>query len=126
MAVVQIAPMCCRITTLCMHGNKQQEQREWVLNQFRTGKQRVLVATDLASRGIGALSRSAAVGSAPTDISDIAVVINYDFPKNTEDYVHRIGRTARADATGVAHTFFGPANAKLARPLIRVLEETHQ
>ena len=110
-----------------MHGNKQQDQREWVLNQFRSGKQRVLVATDLASRGIGPLlSTSQALCLRTTDISDIGVVINFDFPKNTEDYVHRIGRTARADATGVSHTFFGPGNAKLARPLIRELEETQQ
>ena len=116
-----------KVTTLCMHGNKQQEQREWVLNQFRTGKQRVLVATDLAARGIGLLLRLKALPlsilTCCADIVDIHAVINYDFAKNIPDYVHRIGRTARADATGIAHTFMSEGNSKFARGLMRVLRE---
>ena len=60
--------------------------------EFKSGKVPVLVATDVASRGI--------------DVSDITTVINYDFPGTMEDYIHRIGRTARAGATGVAVSFF--------------------
>lgn len=69
----------------------EQQEREDVLSRFRSKQTRILVATDVLSRGI--------------DIKDINLVINYDVPKNAEDYVHRVGRTARADTTGVALTF---------------------
>ena len=69
----------------------EQQEREEVLSRFRSKQTRILVATDVLSRGI--------------DIKDINLVINYDVPKNAEDYVHRVGRTARADTTGVALTF---------------------
>jgi superfamily II DNA/RNA helicase len=68
----------------------EQNQREEVLLGFRSNRTRILVATDVMSRGI--------------DIKDINLVINYDVPQDAEDYVHRVGRTARADATGVALT----------------------
>jgi superfamily II DNA/RNA helicase len=68
----------------------EQAQREEVLQGFRSKRTRILVATDVMSRGI--------------DIKDINLVINYDVPNDAEDYVHRVGRTARADATGVALT----------------------
>ncbi len=68
----------------------EQKQREEVLSQFKARKTRVLVATDVLSRGI--------------DIKDINLIINYDAPKDAEDYVHRVGRTARVDKTGVAIT----------------------
>jgi ATP-dependent RNA helicase RhlE len=71
-----------------IHGNKSQGQREKALSDFRAGKCRVLIATDIAARGI--------------DVDDISHVINYDLPNVPESYVHRIGRTARAGATGVA------------------------
>ena len=74
-----------------IHGNKSQNQRERVLAAFRTGKVRTLVATDIAARGI--------------DVDGISHVINYDLPNIPESYVHRIGRTARAGATGVAISF---------------------
>ncbi len=73
-----------------MHGDRSQSQRLHALEQFRRGRSQVLVATDIAARGI--------------DIDDITHVINYDVPNTPEDYVHRIGRTARADATGDAFT----------------------
>ncbi|XP_058091832.1 DEAD-box ATP-dependent RNA helicase 14-like isoform X2 [Magnolia sinica] len=95
-----------------IHGDKSQGERDWVLNQFRTGKSPILVATDVAARGL--------------DIKDIRVVINYDFPTGIEDYVHRIGRTGRAGATGVAYTFFCDQDAKYARDLIKVLEGAGQ
>ncbi|CAL5371846.1 unnamed protein product [Camellia sinensis] len=95
-----------------IHGDKSQGERDYVLNQFRTGRCPVLVATDVAARGL--------------DIKDIRVVINYDFPTGVEDYVHRIGRTGRAGATGVAYTFFGDQDAKHASDLIKVLEGANQ
>ncbi|GFZ11586.1 DEAD box RNA helicase family protein [Actinidia rufa] len=95
-----------------IHGDKSQGERDWVLNQFRSGKSPILVATDVAARGL--------------DIKDIRVVINYDFPTGIEDYVHRIGRTGRAGATGVAYTFFSDQDWKYAADLIKVLEGANQ
>ncbi|CAH2054813.1 unnamed protein product [Thlaspi arvense] len=95
-----------------IHGDKSQGERDWVLNQFRSGKSCVLIATDVAARGL--------------DIKDIRVVINYDFPTGVEDYVHRIGRTGRAGATGVAFTFFTEQDWKYAPDLIKVLEGANQ
>ncbi|XP_019096908.1 PREDICTED: DEAD-box ATP-dependent RNA helicase 40 [Camelina sativa] len=95
-----------------IHGDKSQGERDWVLGQFRTGKSCVLIATDVAARGL--------------DIKDIRVVINYDFPTGVEDYVHRIGRTGRAGATGVAFTFFTEQDWKYAPDLIKVLEGANQ
>ncbi|KAL1538556.1 RNA helicase [Salvia divinorum] len=95
-----------------IHGDKSQGERDYVLNQFRTGRSPVLVATDVAARGL--------------DIKDIRVVLNYDFPTGVEDYVHRIGRTGRAGATGVAYTFFCEQDAKHASELIKLLEGASQ
>ncbi|KAL3617160.1 hypothetical protein CASFOL_038907 [Castilleja foliolosa] len=95
-----------------IHGDKNQGERDWVLNQFRSGKAPVLVATDVAARGL--------------DIRDIRVVVNYDFPTGIEDYVHRIGRTGRAGATGIAYTFFSEQDWKHAPDLIKVLEGANQ
>lgn len=95
-----------------IHGDKSQAERDHVLSQFRTGRSPVLVATDVAARGL--------------DIKDIRVVVNYDFPTGVEDYVHRIGRTGRAGATGLAYTFFAEQDAKYASDLIKVLEGANQ
>lgn len=95
-----------------IHGDKSQAERDHVLNQFRTGRSPVLVATDVAARGL--------------DIKDIRVVVNYDFPTGVEDYVHRIGRTGRAGATGLAYTFFGDQDAKHASDLVKILEGANQ
>ena len=73
-----------------MHSDLTQAQRDSVMHEFRNGRVDVLVATDIVSRGI--------------DIDDIPLVINYDVPSDAEDYVHRIGRTARADHDGIAIT----------------------
>ena len=80
-----------RIPTEALHGNKSQPAREKSLDRFRTGRARVLVATDIASRGI--------------DVKGISHVINFDLPVEAESYVHRIGRTARAGAAGIAISF---------------------
>jgi ATP-dependent RNA helicase RhlE len=90
-----------------LHGNRSQSQRNSALKDFQKGKLRVLVATDIASRGI--------------HVNDIAQVINYDLPPIPEDFIHRVGRTGRAGATGTAATFFSRAErcdlAKLERTL---------
>ncbi len=81
------------ISTATLHSNRSQNQRLRALNDFRNGTVRVLVATDIAARGI--------------DVDGISHVINYDFPMHAEDYVHRIGRTGRAEAIGDAISFIG-------------------
>uniref|UniRef100_A0A915AEL0 RNA helicase n=1 Tax=Parascaris univalens TaxID=6257 RepID=A0A915AEL0_PARUN len=98
--------------TLCIHGDKNQGERDWVLSEFKSGKTPILLATDVAARGL--------------DVDDIKFVINYDYPNNSEDYVHRIGRTARCEKKGTAYTFFTPSNAPKARDLIKVMEEANQ
>ncbi|XP_064179929.1 probable ATP-dependent RNA helicase DDX17 [Anguilla rostrata] len=97
---------------MCIHGDKSQPERDWVLTEFRSGKAPILIATDVASRGL--------------DVEDVKFVINYDYPNSSEDYVHRIGRTARSTNKGTAYTFFTPGNLRQARDLIRVLEEARQ
>jgi ATP-dependent RNA helicase RhlE len=77
-----------------LHGDRSQSQRERALRDFKRGRVEVLVATDIASRGI--------------DVDDITHVINFDVPRSPEDYIHRIGRTGRMDATGDAFTFITP------------------
>ncbi|KAM4595641.1 putative ATP-dependent RNA helicase DDX5 [Fundulus diaphanus] len=95
-----------------IHGDKSQQERDWVLNEFRFGKAPILIATDVASRGL--------------DVEDVKFVINYDYPNSSEDYIHRIGRTARSQKTGTAYTFFTPNNMKQASDLISVLREANQ
>ncbi|KAL7276915.1 ATP-dependent RNA helicase dbp2 [Rhizina undulata] len=97
---------------LAIHGDKQQNERDWVLNEFKTGKSPIMVATDVASRGI--------------DVRNITHVINFDYPNNSEDYVHRIGRTGRGGAKGTAITFFTTNDAKQARDLLTILREAKQ
>merc|ERR1712072_668684 len=101
-----------QIPALAIHGDKEQRERDWVLQEFRTGRQPILVATDVAARGL--------------DVKDVKAVVNYDMPSNIEDYVHRIGRTGRAGATGDSFTFFTPDNAKQARDLVEILEKASQ
>jgi len=97
---------------MCIHGDKRQEERDWVLGEFRSGKTLILVATDVAARGL--------------DVDDIKFVINYDYPLQNEDYVHRIGRTGRRNNSGTAYTFFTEKNGKNAGPLIQILTEAKQ
>ncbi|XP_055624594.1 ATP-dependent RNA helicase p62-like [Toxorhynchites rutilus septentrionalis] len=100
------------LDAVCMHGDKTQQERERVLNQFRSMSNCILVATDVAGRGL--------------DVDGIKVVINYDFPRQIEDYIHRIGRTGRSNTTGEAYTFFSSTDRKLAGSLIAILEEAKQ
>jgi len=92
------------IPTDLIHGDRSQIQRTRALEDFKKGKSRVLVATDIAARGI--------------DIIELGHVVNYDVPLQAEDYIHRIGRTARAQAEGDAITFVSPEE----EPLIRQIE----
>ena len=89
-----------------IHGDRSQAQRNAALRSFSEGRHRVLVATDVAARGI--------------DVANVAHVINFDLPKVAEDFVHRVGRTGRASARGVASTFAGPAE----RGDLRKIEST--
>lgn len=90
-----------------IHGSRSQAQRTEALAGFKRGKFRVLVATDIAARGI--------------DVEDLALVVNFDVPNLPEDYIHRVGRTARADATGDAYTFVSPGEEGDLRAIERQL-----
>ena len=90
-----------------IHGDRSQSQRNSALRSFSEGHHRVLVATDVAARGI--------------DVANVAHVINFDMPKLAEDFVHRVGRTGRASARGVASTFAGPAERGDLRKIERTL-----
>jgi len=92
--------------TATLHSNRSQSQRTAALHAFRNGRVRVLVATDIAARGL--------------DVDGISHVINYDFPPQPEDYVHRIGRTGRAEATGDAISFVTPDDEDSVRALERM------
>ncbi|XP_069742073.1 probable ATP-dependent RNA helicase DDX43 [Narcine bancroftii] len=91
-----------------LHGSREQCDREQALSDFKEGKVRILVATDLASRGL--------------DVQDITHVFNFDFPRNIEEYVHRIGRTGRAGRTGQAITLITRNDWRFAADLISILE----
>jgi ATP-dependent RNA helicase RhlE len=97
-----------RLNVSVLHGNRSQSQRTSALNAFQNGKSRVLVATDIASRGI--------------HVDDIAQVINYDLPDIAEDFIHRVGRTGRAGAKGVAATFFSRSERSEIAKLERILK----
>lgn len=87
-----------------LHGDLRQKQRDIVMRRYREGKLDVLVATDIAARGI--------------DVSNIDAVINFDIPQNSEDYIHRIGRTGRAQQSGAAYTFVYPKEQYKLREII--------
>ncbi|NXT97753.1 DDX43 helicase, partial [Buphagus erythrorhynchus] len=95
-----------------LHGNREQCDREQALDDFKKGKVRILVATDLASRGL--------------DVHDITHVFNFDFPRNIEEYVHRVGRTGRAGRTGEAVTLVTSNDWRFASELIDILERANQ
>jgi len=90
-----------------LHANRSQNQRMEALAGFKSGKYEVMVATDIAARGI--------------DVAGVTHVINYDVPENPEDYVHRIGRTGRAQAVGDAFTLVTPENASDIRDIQRFI-----
>ena len=97
-----------RITASAIHGNKSQNQRQRTLDAFRSGDEPILIATDIAARGI--------------DIPDVSLVVNYDVPTTPEAYVHRIGRTARAGRDGRAITLCAPEEQKHLRDIEKLIK----
>ena len=91
-----------------MHGDKSQDERLKALEAFKSGAVDLLVATDVAARGL--------------DIKDVPAVFNFDLPFNAEDYVHRIGRTGRAGASGIAISFVAPSDGRLVADLEKLLK----
>jgi len=95
-----------------IHGDRSQSEREEALHLFKTGRAPILVATDVAARGL--------------DIANVGFVINYDMPNNIDDYVHRIGRTGRAGNKGTAISMMSERNKGIARELYELLSENNQ
>jgi ATP-dependent RNA helicase RhlE len=98
------------ISVARIHGNRSQAQRTEALAGFKSGKYRVLVATDIAARGI--------------DVEALSHVVNFDVPAVPEDYIHRVGRTGRAELTGDAFTFVAPAEEGELRAIERAIGRT--
>lgn len=96
----------------CIHGDKTQQERDGTLAEFKAGDVPILIATDVAARGL--------------DVKDIRVVVNFDMPNNIEDYIHRIGRTGRAGARGIAVSFFTEKSSKMAKELVEIMYEAKQ
>lgn len=95
-----------------IHGNKSQNSRNNVLQQFNSKQIRCLVATNVASRGL--------------DLPDVEHVINFELPSNVDDYVHRIGRTGRAGKSGISTTYVsGHENPSTVRDLVEVLKQSN-
>lgn len=103
----ELCKIGCVATSI--HGDRTQPEREEALAAFKSGEVPVLVATDVASRGL--------------DIAEVALVINYDMPATIDDYVHRIGRTGRAGHLGTSVSFYNSANRSVTTPLRRLLRE---
>ncbi|RVE41614.1 hypothetical protein evm_013734 [Chilo suppressalis] len=97
---------------LAIHGDKSQPERDAVLTEFRNGATTILIATDVAARGL--------------DVEDVKFVVNFDYPNSSEDYIHRIGRTGRCQQSGTAYTYFTSGDARQSRALVAVLRETGQ
>ncbi|KAL7595797.1 hypothetical protein Lser_V15G28698 [Lactuca serriola] len=95
-----------------IHGDRSQPEREQALRSFKSGKTPILVATDVAARGL--------------DIPDVSHVVNFDLPNDIDDYVHRIGRTGRAGKTGLATAFFSDNNTSIAKSLADLMQEANQ
>ncbi len=94
----------------CLHGDLSQAERNKIMGQFKEGKLRVLVSTDVAARGI--------------DVDDVDAVVNYDVPQSNEYYTHRIGRTGRARKEGVSYILYMPDEAKKLKEMIRLTRNT--
>ncbi|XP_070712424.1 uncharacterized protein, partial [Pempheris klunzingeri] len=97
---------------VCIHGDRDQQERDMALSLFKSGKANIMVATGVASRGL--------------DIPDVKRVILYDCPKNIDDYIHRIGRTGRAGNTGEAITFYSSLETSISRDLVNLLQKAKQ
>jgi ATP-dependent RNA helicase DDX3X len=95
-----------------IHGDRTQQEREQALRSFKSGSTPILVATDVAARGL--------------DIPHVSHVVNFDLPNDIDDYVHRIGRTGRAGKSGLATAFFNEGNSNIARSLAELMQESNQ
>ncbi|XP_042068111.1 DEAD-box ATP-dependent RNA helicase 52C-like [Salvia splendens] len=95
-----------------IHGDRTQQEREFALRSFKSGRTPILVATDVAARGL--------------DIPHVSHVINFDLPNDIDDYVHRIGRTGRAGKSGLATAFFNEKNMSMAKGLGELMKEANQ
>ncbi|XP_022097065.1 ATP-dependent RNA helicase DBP2-like [Acanthaster planci] len=100
------------ISVQCIHGDREQYDREQALSDFKDGSVRILIATDVASRGL--------------DIKDITHVLNYDCPSHIEEYVHRVGRTGRAGRTGTSLTLMTRRDWRWAGDIMRIMAEANQ
>eukprot|EP00331_Platyophrya_macrostoma_P030090 CAMPEP_0176437136 /NCGR_PEP_ID=MMETSP0127-20121128/18426_1 /TAXON_ID=938130 /ORGANISM="Platyophrya macrostoma, Strain WH" /LENGTH=832 /DNA_ID=CAMNT_0017820673 /DNA_START=6 /DNA_END=2504 /DNA_ORIENTATION=- len=98
--------------SVAIHGDKSQKDRDKIMSLFKDQRVPILVATNLAARGL--------------DVKDIRFVVNYDFPTQMEEYVHRVGRTGRAGATGTSFTLFTQEDGRFAKDLIKVLVDNNQ
>merc|ERR1712112_358610 len=101
-----------QIVAATIHGSRDQEDREQALIDLKSGEVRILIATDVASRGL--------------DIDDVTHVFNYDFPKDMEEYVHRIGRTGRAGKSGTSISLWERRDWRKAGELVSIMEEAGQ
>jgi len=100
------------VAAITIHGDKNQDERNYALKEFREGRSQILVATDVAARGL--------------DIPNVLWVVQYDLPQNIEDYVHRIGRTGRRGNTGTAIAFVNKNNKNVFKGLLQLLHENGQ
>ena len=98
------------ISSLTIHGEKEQDDRTAVMEKFRNGEEKLLIGTDVTARGI--------------DIPDIAMVVNYDLPDNPENYVHRVGRTGRAKKKGLAYSFVAEQEVELLEEIEEFLQKS--
>lgn len=111
---------------LLLHGSKSQQLRNEVLKEFRETPNALLLATDVASRGLGkdeSIENGFLILVLHIDVDDVRFVINYDFPTTDAVYIHRIGRTGRSSQTGTAFTFFSNEDARHAPALIEILDK---
>jgi len=100
---------------LAIHGDKHQLERDFVISEFRSGNIPILIATDVASRGL--------------DIKDVSLVVNFEMPNQIQDFIHRVGRTGRLGgscAMARAHTFFAKRDARFAKSFIKLLQDANQ
>eukprot|EP00667_Euglena_gracilis_P013863 EG_transcript_14317 len=100
----------CRIQCVAIHGDREQHERDAALTAFKSGRSPIMVATDVAARGL--------------DVKGVKMVINWDPANNAEDYVHRIGRTGRAGEKGIAYTMLTPEQGNKAKEICDVMERT--